>query len=831
MTLSDSASAVQTTEWTPTTAMTPTQPSNGVIRLVPPIVLGMFAVTSLMRTGVDIVEIGRFGIYWGVAVLLPGLIVSRLLLGTQRTIVECLAVAGITGVSLEVLAWVLGVTVGLGSPVRFWWIPVLVAGAAVPSWRQQVWIRVPERVGTGNSVALSLLATFILARLDVFSFRSAPLPPRGGALFHDLWWQLSLVQETMRFERPQVPQVVGEPLNYHFLANVHIGIGSRLSGVRPEVVLLRLWLIPIVLVSIGLAMALGRVLTSSSTAGVVTAWLAFGVSVRTYIWVDVSGFAQNPIMFHSPSQLLANAGILAAALGFVRLFRRGASASLVGWLVLIVVVAGGSKSTVLPILIAATFTALIWAIVTRSTSVRPLLGATSGVLVLQGCVFVLASGTSGGKLVVLGMFKSLKVYQDLVPDEALRGVNDGLLLDSIDSPKHVAVAVLVTVVVLAMHTYRLAGLSMLARRTGRADVVNWWLSGAVVAGFAATLTIDHVGLSQSFFAITVVPLGAALTVAALWQFTRDEAQTRRSLVVSGLVSGSAITFVVSYFVAVRQRSGGYGALDRILFPMMLVVLLVVVAAWSWPRIQHPTGSVAGFLLAAIIGILIPAEVGLAAQTAYRWAHPVGDSPAVDAPNYVSFGELAAMIWLRDHSDQNDVILTNLHCRPVQPVPFCDAARLLGGWVVRATISVGRMGLHRRGAGPAGGGGQGLRPPAITVRRQSRAERCRVRQRRRGRPARALQALRPAVDRRGTSCGRGSASARIGGPGAVRQRRGHHPRDRDLIHDDDGSDAKDWMRAIEKSEPGTASSRRTPAEPVAMISDTNSRSLGPGPTTK
>ena len=83
---------------------------------------------------------------------------------------------------------------------------------------------------------------------------------------------------------------------------------------------------------------------------------------------------------------------------------------------------------------------------TRTAAVAAAL--TTGLLMLQGLVLVFASGTSGGKVVALGTLKSLRVYQDLVPDPALRGMNDGLLLDSIDSPRAAALAALVTFVVL-----------------------------------------------------------------------------------------------------------------------------------------------------------------------------------------------------------------------------------------------------------------------------------------------------------------------------------------------------------------------------------------------
>lgn len=647
-------------------------------RWLPAVVLAILLIASQVRTGVAIGDVARYSAYWLIAVLAPGIMVARALLGVRKNLVEDLSIGAVTGVSLEVVMWIVGVTTGLGDMMRFWWIVVLAAGAAVPAVRQRWMVRVDEFVPFVHGVGLAGSAFLVLARFDVFSFRAAPLAPEPSSLFHDLWWHLSLVQELMKFERPQVPQVVGEPLNYHFFSHVHVAFGSRLSGVLPEVVLLRLWVVPIVLVSIGLAFSLGRMLTSSMTGGVLTAWLAFAVVIRTYVWVGISGFASSPMLFHSPSQLLANVGIVAVAIGIVMMFREERSAGLIAWVVLIVVVAGGAKSTIVPVVIAATLLALAWALVARDRAARMLGVALGGLLVLQAGILALASGTSGGSVVPLGILKSLPIYRDLVPSDSLLGVNDGLLLETITSPGRVALASASVFVMLAMHSCRIAGMAVLARRDGRSDLVNWWLSGAVVAGFAATLMIDHVGLSQTFFVMTAAPLGAALTVSVLWSANADGPASRRTLILRGLAAGVAVSLLFDYFIRARQRVGGYGAIDRIVFPVLLIGLVLGLAIMFRDRLRRWAGPLLGFALAVVIGILIPGEIEFNARAVYRFAQPVEYPDAQGSGDYQTGDELEAMMWLRDNSDPDDVIMTNVHCRPIASVPLCDAR---GFWVV------------------------------------------------------------------------------------------------------------------------------------------------------
>lgn len=671
------------------TTVAPTAPTSPVhagtranlTRWTAPALVAGFAVVSLIRTGVDVEDTLRFAAYWVIAVVVPGVFVSRLLISARPNLVEDLSIGSVTGISLQVTAWMAGVGVGIGELSRFWWIPVIVGGIAIPAWRRRVLTRVAEPIPLRFSAALAALIVAILARLDVTNFRGAPLPPLGGTVYQDNWWQLALVQELMRFEDPQVPQVVGEPLRYHYFANVHVASGARLSGVLPEVVLFRLWLVPIVLVTVGLAFTLGRLLTRSRAAGVVTAWLGYGVHITTYLWPGVPALASplpNPILFHSPSQTLSNTGILAAAIGIITMLRHGVSRGWILWLIIVLAAAAGEKSTVVPVLLAATLCALGRAAFTRSPSVRPLVGLTVLLLALGAAALRMASGTSGGRVTILGTLSLVPVYRDTVDTHRMLGVNDGLLIDSLTSPRAILFAVAGVLVVLGMNAVRLAGLLTLTRRSGREDLAAWWLGGGIMAGFAATFVIDHSGIGQAFFAAAAGQLGAALTVAALWAAWSASGLSARFVLSRGIGTGCIVTFLIGRVATYMEDGGSYGAIEEVLVPGGILLVVLTVAALWWRRTGVAAAVAIALLLAAVIGAVVPLYIADTARYSVRWLRPVHYADLPNSPDTRTRGELEAILWLRANSDPDDIIATNVHCRPALFEEFCDSRAF---WVV------------------------------------------------------------------------------------------------------------------------------------------------------
>lgn len=347
--------------------------------------------------------------------------------------------------------------------------------------------------------------------------------------------------------------------------------------------------------------------------------------MATLLWPDLSVLGVNPVVYLSPSQVAANLFIVAAGVAVVMLVRKPTIGRGV-WATIVVLGGSGTKSALIPVLIGATVVGLIAAWRRRDQFRLVFASLLVGLLVVQAGIVLLASGTSGGKVVVLGTVRSLATYRDLVGDSTLRGVNDGLLLDSATSPRNFAYALLATAVFLTMHAVRVIGGIVLVARDGRRDPLLWWLFGAVLAGFSAALTIDHLGLSQIYFVQTAVPLGVVLTMAAYVEFTKGQSSREAiHFFLLSVVGGAFVTLALDYFIRARKRSGGYGALDRVLFPVLLLAASLVVVLVVWKKFSRRF-ALSGLGLAALIGVtvgmLVPAEVEFTSRNVYRWGASV-----------------------------------------------------------------------------------------------------------------------------------------------------------------------------------------------------------------
>ena len=180
-----------------------------------------------MRTGVDFLHVVRFTGYWLFGLVLPGMLVFRACNGSRNRLAEDVALGAVTGIALELVAWFVAAAIGMPDFVRYWWIIVLAVFAAVPRLREVGFAGCSERVPTWWAWAMAFVSAMVIVQFDLSWFRSAPLPDEAGAIYHDMWWHLSLVHELARIGSPEIPQLAGEPLQYHFFTHAHMGIASR----------------------------------------------------------------------------------------------------------------------------------------------------------------------------------------------------------------------------------------------------------------------------------------------------------------------------------------------------------------------------------------------------------------------------------------------------------------------------------------------------------------------------------------------------------------------------------------------------------------------------
>src|SRR5690606_37914282 len=98
-----------------------------------------------------------------------------------------------------------------------------------------------EPIGAGWGWSIAMLGLLVTARLHKSFFESAVLPPHESTNHVDMWWHLSLVEELLRPGPPQIPQAVGEPLQYHYFSHVDMAVASAVTRIDPATVVFRLW--------------------------------------------------------------------------------------------------------------------------------------------------------------------------------------------------------------------------------------------------------------------------------------------------------------------------------------------------------------------------------------------------------------------------------------------------------------------------------------------------------------------------------------------------------------------------------------------------------------
>ncbi|MET7371607.1 hypothetical protein [Micromonospora arida] len=687
------------------------------------------------RGGVPAPDLARFSAYWALALVLPGTLVHRALRGSRGNLPEDLGYGAATGLLLEIIAWALAAATGQQSLLRWWPLPVLVAFAAVPGLRRhwRVGERRPLPLAWHWGVGAALLAVLAWGYIQ---WRMVPLPPVYGGYYQDVLYHLGLVQELTRAMPFELPHVAGEALRYHYLSDAHVASGSMITGISPAVVLLRLWLVPVVGTAVLLAAGLARDLSGAVWAGPVAALAAFTGSTVT-LGSPVGASGEMPLSYASPSQTYVLVPLLLLAGLVVDVVRErplGPAWPLVPALGL---VCAGAKSSALPPLIAGlglTVVVFWW----RKRQVpRPALRALACLGAAMALGFRLFAGGGAGTLRVqaLALLHFIAPYSETLgtgdgiwPSAPLPpGINDGGLVGWLLAFAVVAWWVLA-------QAPRWVGMSLLADGGHRADPAVWLLAGTVLAGAATTWVFQHPSISQIYFWMGVIPVGVVLTT---WSLAQARAPWPALVVpaVAGALAGIATAGTVAGFAVPRiSRPGtpttstiegwlrvlGLSAARYVLFVAMAAALAVGVAALWRRRRSAPVSVPAGgsarrrwaatIALAGITAAMLGASAAVVVGGTVRsvLTEPVrATGPQAYA---LTADEMRAALWLDDNAADDDVVATNVHCRPVRTTPHCDARAFwvtgLGGhrtvvesWsytdAVVAAHGVGNLGYARQ----------------------------------------------------------------------------------------------------------------------------------------
>lgn len=652
--------------------------------LLPGVVTAVVVVAALLLTDTPLGDVLRYTAYVVLAVVLPGTLVHRALRGRSSSLIVDLALGAATGLALELAAWALFTTLGVQRLLWLWPLLVVVPFLATPALRRHLRLTGGERHdepvaaeapawatldaparfrgGLAAWVAAAAVSWYTIA-LAAGTWRASPLPPRANAYYEDVYWHLGIVAELTRQVPPEVPQVAGRTLHYHWFSNAHMAASHQISGVDLPTIMVRLWMVPVVAVIIGLLIALGRRLTGTTWVGAVAA-LVIVAPAEIMPWPWFRPYSSAAIVNGSPSQTFGLVFLLLAAYVLVDVVRGRPLGR--GWIVLLLAIAAapGSKPSVLPVLAGGVLFVLALDLLRRRSVKRlvlPLVAMGASVALYSPLVAQSAAGSSVKLLGLLSFLRPWGLYDTSQP--VLPGTG-GHVISGIDSRGALVMALLMVIALLLQYVVALAGLPLL-RTSARFDPALWFLTGGLLAGLVGLLVVDHPGASEVYFAKTAFPFAVLLATWGLSVVPRH---------VAGYVVGAVLgVAVVQLAIETAPRPSavpGYPSavavpLGVIALGAAIVVATGLVLRRGWPSL--PRGIAATVACTALIaGCLVTGT-----QATVRTAR-ADKQAALERPEAVTPAEADAARWLADQAAADDVVATNVHCKFKVTRRGCDA---------------------------------------------------------------------------------------------------------------------------------------------------------------
>lgn len=618
-----------------------------------------FAAATLSRYGVSGGDMAAFLAYVVLSLTFPGVLVIRVLYAGSRTLAEEIALGLALGYAMEIPLYIGARAVGVPLLVIAGPLSVYVLFLAVPSLRRH-W-RSSQRLAAPWwwSWVLALVIAVLVAWSAIKFYGAHAITwPELGQADHDMPFHLALIGELRHHVPPSVPMVAGEPLFYHWFVYAHFAAASHLTGVEPLILLFRLGMLPMLAALVVLAGLTGRRVTGSWYGGSITAVGTVSVGA-TSLYLGANGrftWGGIPDMaWTSPTQTLG--ALLFAPLVLILIHLIGSrryDPRAWGPALVLLIALTGAKATYLPLLLAGLTVAAIAQIVQRRRLSPNLIIA---IAMTMAC-FLFAQCVLFG-LVKQGLVVDPFSFTRLAWGE-LTGVNP-----SGSVPGLAAVHLLCWAVAWA----GVVGLLVRPRQLARPVVAL--LLGIGMAGVGAALAFGHPGRSQLFFLWSACPYLTALAARGLLALLRRARVTPTTTAIWAAL-GAVTAYLISFLcgVSIPLEPGQDGAL---LYRPYWVLLAAIVLGGVVLAIRRGALTAVTLLVVACTAIGLPAYWHarvLSALNAFGKDDVRPDVQPVAEPS-VPQGGLTAARWLRAHSDPDDLVATNVHCRWGRENP-CDS---------------------------------------------------------------------------------------------------------------------------------------------------------------
>jgi hypothetical protein len=649
---------------------------------LPALLVAGFTAASLRFFGVGLHTTALFTGYLVLGVTLPGTLVWRALNRGGGWFVADLAVGTVLGYAGEVATYLPSRLIGVPLLVLAWPVGTVAIFLAVPGLRRY-WRSDPDRdrppIWWNWSVA-SIAALLVFWSYKFFREYGLTWPfnsaPDTDSTFH-----LALIGEAKNHMPMSIPWVSGEPLYYHWFVYPEMAATSWVTGIEPQVLLLRLSLLPMIIAFAVLIAVLARKLFGNWWTGPVAAVVTFFVlAPDPYLW-PLGGFDTNLgfntvddggllrlTLWTSPTQTFGEMLFVPVMIVLVDLLRdKGRDWRRWVLFVLLTGAVMGGKATYLPLLLAGLLVVIAGNLVARRRWHRGALVACAIVLgYLAFAQLVLFGGANQGL--------TFEPLQTMVTSGA--GVTTGYTL----IPQHWRLLVLTLIAVFSWAAIWF-GISGLIRRRRLFDTEMLLLLGIGIAGVGGTLVFGQLGDSQMYFIQAARPYLALAAVGGLAAVLPARRLTGRevfALIVAAAVGAQVVVDVRRLGDIQRPLVSDTESAGRVtyelLWPYGLLLLAAVVAAVAVLSTRRRVPWLRGIGHGLIIMLLAGFGLSTAVGNYYLMIHDSetdGWRKVINGQQLVSKGTLQAGRWLRDNSSPNDLVATNAHCLMLAPGQPCS----------------------------------------------------------------------------------------------------------------------------------------------------------------
>lgn len=603
-------------------------------------------------------------------VVLPGWAAYRLLVSESGGPLRQVALGWALGYVLLIVAFIATAATGTRPLLYVYPLVVLAVAAAV---RHRHLLPSGGLLPPGGRLAWALAAACIgaMAYVGFAYFPGAPLPgSQDIAYFIDYPRWISLAAEAMNHWPITDPSVAGEPMPYHYFVNIQLAAASQVTGIDLPLIYFRLFIFPLVVLSILLFAVAGKALTGRYAVGLVAAAIAILIGE---IRLDPSATfdAHTPffglfftLLYRSPSFLLGLVFFLPLIMLISEVLNDRMALRRVGHWVLIglfMVGASDAKVSILPLLVVALL-AYCAVVYVRS---RKLDFAAAGAAAMALAIFAVLwliqyRGHSSG----LG----LDPFADVNLMPAVQLIKGDLAAHIADFPgRDPALDVgAIAFGVLGLLVAPLVGIAwLLQQRRTALGAPQVWLLTVLLAGTAMAFAFAEPGTQSSlyflFYGIVGGYLLSAHGLVAAWE-RRPKMEGRW---LRFILLAMAFACVVVALVVVPETTDPFSGAREMAITYMtrygVLVVALVLLYWAGRRWVGPTRWPA----AALVTLALLMVGALATPFDNLKAAVSGDSGGVSLGTTLSPDLYAALRWIREDTPTDAVIAVNN--------PWVDAA--------------------------------------------------------------------------------------------------------------------------------------------------------------